>query len=114
MDLSDFVNGAIVATSTTVATSKITINAPARVGMRVYLIWASFSTDLVGAFDAQGGVAGATSKLQQRTQVAVAAYVNPNLEPAMAIPISDSGIEANFVLNVTTTGRLSVVYGYGP
>ena len=102
--------GLTCATSTTVATSKITINAPLRAGQRVYLVAASFTTDLVGAFDCQDST---TSVFQVVAEVRAATFVNPTFTPAFPIPISSTGVTANFVLNVTTTGRLSVCYGYG-
>lgn len=102
--------GATCATSVTVANSKITITAPAKAGQRVYLICASFTTDLVGAFDCQDGT---SSVFQCKAEVRAATYVNPVFAPAFPIPISSTGVGALFILNTTTTGRLSVCYTYG-
>ena len=100
----------VCATSTTVASVKITINAPARVGQRVFLLCASYTTDLAGAFDAQDDT---TSVFQVKTEARSSTFAQPAFTPAKAIPVSSSGVAANFVLNCTTTGRLSVCYGYG-
>jgi hypothetical protein len=102
--------GATTTTSTTVAASKITISAAAKPGLRVFLVCASFTTDLVGAFDCQDGT---TSVFQCKAEVRAATYVNPVFTPAFPIPISSTGAAALFILNTTTTGRLSVVYTYG-
>lgn len=102
--------GLTCTTSTTVASVKITINAPARVGQRVYLVAASYTTDLAGAFDAQDNT---TSVFQVKTEARGTTFAQPAFVPAFPIPISSAGVAANFVLNVTTTGRLSVCYGYG-
>lgn len=102
---------ATTTTSTTVASSKITINAAARPGQRVYIICASFTTDLAGAFDCQDGT---TSVFQVKAEPRSATFAHPAFTPAYPIPISSEGAAGKFILDVTTTGRLSVVYGYGP
>lgn len=111
MDLYSFGVGATVTTSTTVASVKITINAPARIGQRVYLIAASYTTDLAGAFDCQDST---TSVFQVKAEASSATFAQQAFTPAVPIPISSAGVAANFALNVTTTGRLSLAYTYGP
>ena len=109
--MDSMIYGATVTTSTTVASVKITINAAARAGQRVYLIAASYTTDLAGAFDCQDNT---TTKFQVKTEARSATFAQPAFTPAFPIPVSSEGVAANFVLDVTTTGRLSVAYTYGP
>ena len=93
------------------ASVKITINAPLRRDQRVYLIAASYTTDLAGAFDCQDST---TSVFQVKAEVSSSTFAQQAFTPAVPIPISSTGVAANFVLNCTTTGRLSVAYTYGP
>ena len=103
--------GGVTATSTTVASSKITINVASKAGQRVYLIAASWVTDLAGAFDCQDNT---TSVFQVKAEARGATFLSePVYTPAVAMPVSSTGVTANFVLDVTTTGRLSIFYGYG-
>ena len=109
--MDSMIYGATVTTSSTVAASKITINAPLKSGQSVYLICASYSTDLAGAFDCQDNT---TSVFQIKTEARSATFAQPAFTPAYPVKVSSTGVAANFVLNCTTTGRLSVAYTYGP
>lgn len=79
-------------------------------GQRVYLIAAAYTTDLAGAFDAQDNT---TSVFQVKTEARSTTFAQPAFTPALPLPVSSTGVAANFVLNCTTTGRLSVAYAYG-
>jgi len=100
-------------TEAVVTTSTITITAPAVTGERVFLISASMSTDLAGALDLKGGADGTTSVYTIKTIANTTTIINPSFVPPLPLPISLAGQAASFVLNVTTTGKLSVCYGYG-
>ena len=92
------------------AASKITITVPAQIGARIALVCASYTTDLAGAFDCQDNT---TSVFQVKTEARSATFAQPAFTPCQPIPINTSvNTQALFILNVTTTGRLSVVYGY--
>lgn len=92
------------------ASTKITITAAARTGQRVYLLAASYTTDLAGAFDCQDNT---TSVFQIKTEARSTTFAQPAFTPGAPIPISSTGVAATFVLDTTTTGRLSLCYGYG-
>lgn len=172
------VAGATLTTATTVASARISITAPAKAGQRVFLISASYTTDLAnGTLNISDGTtqiiestttaANATvtsaalfgtlevgmrvsgdniaantfvnaitdtstitisvnatgsntqnltytgrSKFQIKTEARGVTFKNYIFRPAIPIPISSSGVAAYFDLGTTTTGRLSVAYGY--
>jgi hypothetical protein len=96
----------LVATSITVASVKITINAPAKIGQRVYLISACSKSDLAGEIQLQNNTTNVYSVPTITT--------TPTLfTPSRAMPVSSPGVAANFAVDCTTTGRLSVHYAYG-
>jgi len=104
------IHGATCATQTTVTSSAITIIAPAITGESVYLICASWTTDLAGALDCQDNT---TSVFQVKTEARSSTFAQPAFTPAFPMKVSSTGNQAKFILNVTTTGRLSVCYTYG-
>lgn len=76
----------------------------------MFLIWASFTSNAQGNFDMQDGT---TSVGMVKTEIRGATRDGVYLTPHVPIPISSAGADANFVLDATASGRLSVCYGYG-
>lgn len=108
MNLYELVRSMVPVTSTTVASTKITITIAAVPGQRIYVAQIDWTTDLTtGIVELQGGVAGVTLKYAL-TNAAAGVW-----RPPAPMPVGDTGILATIVLPCTTTGRLSVYAGPG-
>lgn len=173
------IEGLVTTTSSTVAGTRITITAPARRGQRVYLVAASWTTDLDGdvfmrddtalaaitctttntsttvtsaalfgsvkvGMDVSGTgipannyvtavastssltikvaatatgtptdiVFAGTPAFEMKSIIRATTIVQPPFVPPLPMAVGIVSAAASFTLNCTTTGQLSVVYGY--
>jgi hypothetical protein len=108
--MSYFENPLLSSSATSVSSTKITITIPAKANMKCYIVAMSWTTDLDGLWTLQGGAGGTTIRFSGNSRI-----IGPN-QFVLPIPwaLSDTGVACTAAVDVTTTGRLSVLYFYAP